>query len=310
MSIVNYNYAANAASNVINRNEKLMDRTMAKLSSGTNIGVGSNEPGKLGAYNTVKSQATAARTGLASINMALAEMKLVESIAMTMNSMLTRMQELAVGAANTSVQAADRYAMDAEFGGIIGEFVRLQGTQFNGTAAAQSVMTGGTRTIYTGSGAAINIAMDNFAIDGSVATTGALLATGQILAGTNQSGAGATASIMTAVVNAAAAVPATRSETITTAAFAALSVAKLANIVPHFSGAVSRVGSLISRLEYAQEVTAATAVSFEAAASVIGDTDYAIETSKLASSQVISQAATAILAQANARTSTVLTLLK
>ena len=61
---------------------------------------------------------------------------------------------------------------------------------------------------------------------------------------------------------------------------------------------------------HAQEVTAATSVSFEAAASVIGDTDYAIETSKLATSQVISQAATAILAQANARTSTVLTLLK
>jgi flagellin len=52
------------------------------------------------------------------------------------------------------------------------------------------------------------------------------------------------------------------------------------------------------------------AVGLESAASKVGDTDYATETARLASAQVISQAATAILAQANARSSTVLTLLK
>jgi flagellin len=63
-------------------------------------------------------------------------------------------------------------------------------------------------------------------------------------------------------------------------------------------------------LEYASEAQAGKAVAVEAAASVIGDTDYAVQTAQLASAQVISQAATAILAQANARSSTVLTLLK
>ena len=40
MSIVNYNYASNAAANVINRNESLMDKTMARISSGSKVGAG------------------------------------------------------------------------------------------------------------------------------------------------------------------------------------------------------------------------------------------------------------------------------
>jgi flagellin len=48
----------------------------------------------------------------------------------------------------------------------------------------------------------------------------------------------------------------------------------------------------------------------EQAASKVGDTDYAVETARLASQSIVSQAATAILAQANARSDTVLTLLR
>ena len=66
----------------------------------------------------------------------------------------------------------------------------------------------------------------------------------------------------------------------------------------------------IQSIEFAIEATAGGAVAKELAASLLGDTDYARDTAKLAAQQVISQAATAILAQANARSATVLTLLK
>jgi flagellin len=307
MSVINYNYAANAAANVINRNEKLMDRTMAKLSSGLNIGVGHNQPGQLGTYTTVKVEGTTARTGLASINSALARMKMVESVAMSMQGMLTRLQELAVAASDASMNTADRYAIDAEFGGIITEWMRLAAdTKYNNVA----VMTGTDQTIFTG-GTAITIAMDDFRIDAGAAN-GIGIATGQISVGAaNSAGNDAASSAMSdTVVGAAIIVPATLQETLITSDTAALSVAKLARIIPTFSGAVGRVGGLISRLEYASEAQAGKAVAVEAAASVIGDTDYAVQTAQLASAQVISQAATAILAQANARSSTVLTLLK
>ena len=73
---------------------------------------------------------------------------------------------------------------------------------------------------------------------------------------------------------------------------------------------VGEVAGDIKSIEYAIEATAAGAVAKEMGASLIGDTDYAVDTAKLAAQQVISQAATAILAQANARSATVLTLLK
>jgi flagellin len=305
MSVINYNYAANAAANVINRNEKLMDRTMAKLSSGLEIGVGHNEPGQLGTYTTVKTEATTARSGLASINSALARMKLVESVAMSMQNMLTRLNELAVKASDATVNTADRYALDAEFGGILTEWSRLTtDTKYNNIAA----MTGTDLTIFTG-GTAISIAMDDFRISAGAAN-GIGIATGQVAAGAAGSQANSSAGMSTIVVAAAAIVPATLEETLITAETAGRTVNKLVRMIPTFSGAVSRVGGLVSRLEYAAEAQAGRAVAYESAASVIGDTDYAVETASLASSQVISQAATAILAQANARSSTVLTLLK
>lgn len=305
MSVVNYNYAANAAANVINRNEKLMDRTMAKLSSGLEIGVGHNEPGQLGTYTTVKTEATTARSGLASINSALARMKLVESVAMSLQGMLTRLQELAVKASDATVNTADRYALDAEFGGILTEWARLTtDTKYNNVAAMQ----GTDLTIFTG-GTAISIAMDDFQISAGAAN-GTGIATGQTAAGSANSGGNSSQGMSTTAVAAALIVPATLEETLITSATATNSVAKLARMIPAFSGAVSRVGGLVSRLEYAADAQAGRAVAYESAASVIGDTDYAVETASLASSQVISQAATAILAQANARSSTVLTLLK
>ena len=111
-------------------------------------------------------------------------------------------------------------------------------------------------------------------------------------------------------VAAAGDVPATMQENITTAANANLSRAKLDNIVPHLAASVGEVAGDIQAIEFAIEATAGGAVAKELAASLIGDTDYAADTSKLAAQQVISQAATAILAQANARSATVLTLLK
>ena len=105
-------------------------------------------------------------------------------------------------------------------------------------------------------------------------------------------------------------VPETLQETLITSATAQLSRAKLDNIVPHIGASVQEVSGDIQAIEYAIEATSGMAVSKELSASLLGDTDYARDTAQLAAQQVISQAATAILAQANARSATVLTLLK
>ena len=61
MSIVNYNYASNAAANVIRSNEKLMDKTMARISSGTKVGAGHADSGRYGLYTNMTVEAKESR---------------------------------------------------------------------------------------------------------------------------------------------------------------------------------------------------------------------------------------------------------
>ena len=311
MSTIQYNYAANVAANALTKNEKLMDVSMARLSSGTKVGVGANEPGVLGSYSRMRTDGMTARAGLLAVNQGLASLKLVESQAMKMHEMLVRMQALALAATSTAITDNDRFALDAEFF-VLGRAMDTITTEttYNGTAA----MTGTDLNIFTGGGTNFRIAMDDFRLNTNTATHGDGQATGAFLAATDDNAAGATSALdfTTANVQAATAtVPRTGMSTIAAStAIAQAGLGIMNNIVPRFSEAIGRLGGQISALEHAAEAMAGKAVAFESAASTIGDTDYATETSKLASAQIISQAATSILAQANTRASTVLTLLQ
>ena len=314
MSIVNYNYAANLSANVINRNESLMDKTMAKISSGSKVGAGHADSGTYALYTNMAIEGRESRAALVNLNSGLARMKLVESTGMTIHKMAVRMQELATTASNTLLPNADRYALDAEFQALLGEWDRLaEQTRYN----SNLIMTGTDLTINMGeAGTAANVTVvvddwrpDAFAAAG-VAYAGTEVATGALVVGAANSAGGATGALNLTSVVSAGGVPATRQENITTAANAALSRAKLDNITGYLAAAVGEVAGDIQSLEFAIEATAGQAVARELGASLVGDTDYAVETAKLASQQVISQAATAILAQANARSATVLTLLK
>ena len=309
MSIVNYNYASHAAANVISRNEKLMDKTMARISSGTKVGPGHAESGRYGLYTMMSMEAKEARAALDSLNSGLARMKLVEATGMTIHKMAVRMHELATLAADSLITDHDRYAMDGEFQALLGEWIRLSGqTRYNNTL----VMTGTDLVIRggeQGGGADMTIQVDDWQPDANAAN-GAGIATHAIAAGQANSGGGATADLSTTAVAATGQIPGTREETLISQAAADASRAKLDGIVAHLAASVGEVAGDIASIEFAIEATAGAAVAKELAASSLGDTDYATDTAKLAAQQVVSQAATAILAQANARSATVLTLLK
>jgi flagellin len=306
MATINYNYAANAASNVINKNERMMDKTMAKISSGSSVGVGNNSPGAFSVHTALKGEGTAARAGLDNINTGISYLKLAESTAMVLLEITERMRELATKASNVASLQDDRNALDYEFQSQMTEYQRLVAdTSFNGTA----IMTGTSLVTNTGAATAITHVMDNWSI-ATFAALGEGMATGAIITGTAASGGGVTASFLQTALAAAGDVPATKEENLTTAATAAATLAKLNNMIPHLASSVGRIGGYISQMEFSSDQTAGRAVVMEQAASKVGDTDYAVETARLASQSIVSQAATAILAQANARSDTVLTLLR
>ena len=192
-------------------------------------------------------------------------MKLVESTGMTIHKMAVRMQELATTASNTLLPDADRYALDAEFQALLGEWDRLaEQTRYN----SNLIMTGTDLTINmgeAGTAANVTVLVDDWRPDAFVAAGGAYtageVATGALVVGAANSGGGATGALNLTSVNSAAGVPATRMENITTAVNAALTRAKLDNITGYLAASVGEVAGDIQSLEFAIEATAGQAVA-------------------------------------------------
>lgn len=96
---------------------------------------------------------------------------------------------------------------------------------------------------------------------------------------------------------------------VTTVANATSAITMIDNAIESVSSAASNLGAAQNRLNHVATNVQETIVNTEAAQSRIVDADYAVESARLAKQQVLQQAASAMLAQANASAQSVLTLL-
>jgi len=97
---------------------------------------------------------------------------------------------------------------------------------------------------------------------------------------------------------------------VSSAANAQKSVAELDALITKVAAGRAKYGAYINRLEYASDNLMNVAQNTDASRSQIEDADYAAETSELARTQIIAQASTAMLAQANQSKQSVLALLQ
>lgn len=97
---------------------------------------------------------------------------------------------------------------------------------------------------------------------------------------------------------------------ISTAAGASSAIGVIDSTLDSVNSTRSTIGSYINRLSYAADNVANISTNLSASRSAIMDTDYAEESANLAKSQIVQQAATAMLAQANQQPQSVLALLK
>ena len=118
----------------------------------------------------------------------------------------------------------------------------------------------------------------------------------------------AAAEVMTIAIDTAKAMTGTVS--ISTQADAIATAALLDTAINTLSNAQADVGSYINRLQFNVDNLSRASVVAEKTKGVIMDADYARETSELAKQQILSQAATSMLAQANQSKSSVLALLQ
>ena len=89
-----------------------------------------------------------------------------------------------------------------------------------------------------------------------------------------------------------------------------LAISRLDNAMANVDQELAVYGSIMNRLTYAGDNLTNVSQNTAASRSRIQDTDYAATTTELARTQIISQAATAMLAQANQAPQTVMSLLR
>jgi len=293
MTVVNTNVNASIAQNALARNDRSMNTAMERLSTGQRINSAKDDAAGLAIASRMTSQIKGLEVGVRNANDAISMISVADGALIEVGNMLQRMRELALQASNGTATSADRDYLNMEYENLITEIERIaQNTQWNG----KTILTGDandtdddTVAFQVGANGGQTITVDFGDISQSGATTfqefelSAHTGTESHISGSTT--ANAQDHISGVLVYVDSAITAVNSQRAT-------------------------YGAAINQLTYAVDNLSNVKVNSEAARSRIADTDYAKETSELARTQIIQQAGTAMLAQANQLPQTVLSLLQ
>ena len=291
MAVVNTNVNASVAQNALVRNERSMNTAMERLSTGQRINAAKDDAAGLAIASRMTSQIRGLDVGIRNANDAISMISTADGALVEVSNMLQRMRELALQASNGTTTSADRDYLNSEYVNLLAEMERIaQNTQWNGRDILDGTANGtsGTVAFQVGAngGQTVSVNFGN-ATNAAVASTSGLIQDVNSAAATIT--AGTTASALTKGTSAVTAID---------------------TAITNISTQRATFGAAINQLTYAVDNLSNVKVNSEAARSRILDTDYAKETSELARTQIIQQAGTAMLAQANQLPQTVLSLLQ
>jgi len=283
MSVINTNVKSLVAQNALTVNNRSLSKSMEQLSTGKRINSAADDAAGLAISNRMTTQIRGLNQAVRNANDGISMIQTAEGATKEIGNMLQRMRELAVQGASDTYSADDRAAIGEEYDQLVNEIDRIAGnTEWNGVKILDgSTFSSGTAAYFqvgTGSGTAYQIEVNFLAMD-SASLGSASIATGDI---SSASTAGEIQAVISEIDLGIAAVDSYRAD----------------------------LGAKINRLTYAIDNMSNIAMNTAASRSRIEDADYASATTELARSQIIQQAATAMLAQANQAPQSVLTLLR
>jgi flagellin len=275
MTVINTNVSATLASNAIVRNERAMSTAMERLSTGKRINSAGDDAAGLAISARMASQVKGLEQASRNVADGVSMVQTIEGAGKEILNIMTRMKELAVQARSETYSDTDRDALDLEFQELIAEIERIaDNTEWNGMALMGA--DNGTIEVQVGDGATQH--MDVVFKDWQTA------------------GADAYSDISALDIDVVG-----NAET---------ALGTLDTAITEAAEELAKYGAYINRLETAQDNLLNVAANTDASRSRIEDADYARETTSLAKTQIISQASTAMLAQANQIKQTVLALLQ
>jgi len=301
MAVVNTNINASVAQNALARNERAMNTAMERLSTGQRINSASDDAAGLAISSRMTSQIRGLDVGIRNANDAISMISTADGALVEVTNMLQRMRELALQAGTGTTTSADRDYLNQEYKNLILEIERIaQNTQWNGKSILEGTANGSSSTVKfqvgANGGQTIAINFGNISQDGG--SGGTIFSNFEQSAGT-AGNVGANAGWHISGATAAAAISG-----------ATLAMASIDSAITEVNSQRATFGAAMNQLTYAVDNLSNVKVNAEASRSRVLDTDYAKETSELARTQIIQQAGTAMLAQANQLPQTVLSLIQ
>ena len=273
MSVINTNIKSLISQNALTRNGRDVANAMQQLSTGKRINSAADDAAGLAISNKMTSQIRGLNQAVRNANDGISMLQTAEGATQEITNMLQRMRELAVQAANDTYTDTDRDALDKEKVELEEEITRIaKNTKWNNMAFLDNA--GVTKSFQVG------IANNE---DSTIAVEFVdLTAPGLDIVGLDVSSHVASQSALEKIDTAIADVDDFRAD----------------------------VGAKINRLNFAIDNLTNISINTSASRSRIEDADFAKASSELARTQIIQQAATAVLAQANTDQQSVLKLLQ
>lgn len=291
--VVNTNIASLNAQRNLSSSSGSLATSLQRLSSGLRVNSAKDDAAGLAISQTLTSQIRGNNQSVRNANDAISVAQTAEGALGQVGNNLQRIREIAVQAANGGVSDSNRSQLQKEVDQLTQEISRIvQTTNFNGTALLSA---SGSLTFQVGAdGTATN------QVTVSLSTLGSAAASGGIGASAVSSGLNTYASSLTATGTINVLTSANASANI---AGLDADIAQISNLRSTFGAAQNRFDAVVANLQnYVENLTASR--------SRIIDVDFASETANLTKNQILQQAGTAILGQANALPQSALSLLQ
>jgi len=287
MISINTNTAAtSAAYNLSNTNVNLQ-RSLNRLSSGSRINSSMDDAGGLAVSMKLSASIRRTEATQANVNNALSMLETQDGVLKSAEKVVSRMSELIQLAADVTKSTTDTALYQTEYESLQSQIVSMLGEKFNGVSLFASSATLNTDvdnvtlqvvTSQDGSQTIGISQLDLAAISGYVGTSSS---TGEIIA----------------------------DDAFTSATGAAAAISNITLAIQTLADLRAKNGSEQVRLTFATDMLSVNKTNLEAANGRITDVDIASESANLARLNILQQAGTAMLAQANQSNQSLLRLL-
>jgi len=280
MTVINTNTSAAYAQNAMKTNARFMSKAMEQLSTGSRVNSAGDDAAGLAIGQNMTSQIRGLNMAVRNVNDGINMMQTSEGAMVEQSNMLQRMRELAVQSMNGTYSDVQRGYLDKEFQELTSQIDQIaKDTVWNDQAVLKGTTAGPPLTFKFQAGQDADQTIS--------VTIGAMTKTGLNL------------------VNSAGVAVSIDAGDTATSALTAISLA-----LESINQQRAAIGAGINRMQYTVDNLANIASNQTQSRSTILDTDYAIATTQLAKTQIIQQASTAMLAQANQQAQAVMALLK